>query len=1022
MNARNGVREHQVRVVNLGEKYKSRRLSLLPESMFGKKDKEEFDSLLRVDETGLLLVVFGRSPLKKMADAINRRSLKPKKLAKIEEIVDFGLDPKSEDQREGKWWVRVKREEDDKERKYEFQSRSVFQAVGWLQSFRKLRGEREIPVVAVLGETGVGKSLLASRLAGLKEENSVFRVDKTLKSVTSTTDMYLTHWLGQEGGGEVVIVDTPGLSDSQGRDDANVADMLTKLGDLGGVHTFVVLFNSQDPRLRGPLEQMLSVFERKFREGFWEHSMIVFTRWYNDPISRQRRPKSEEEMEHEWNAELQERFPAIGKMRRTDKSLPCFFVDNAPLDAETEESNNNELRRFSVTARQNEEFDCRHTIPDQGSVDALFKKVNIPPEAQELAEFLRVRSLLDRLQGLVLAGVTTLNDFTQIRDHHLSRHFGWTDEELDRLHQIHDRSTPNAPNFVVINEFQALGIPTEGLEASGLGASELLALSNEDVMRELNIKFNDLLKFFRWRARILQDQPVQLSTINPGSVVVRDPSTWKWDVKGEVPDDWNGPGVVLNYRDMNGTVHGTSKAPRGWKGNPKAFDAPQPNGWARVYWVASGISNVYRVGAENREDLRYTDPADHGLENIKPENPVASDFPVPDFAKLSPQHLRCTFGFSKGLVPHPHWARFDTRPEVCQRVGGQKHGDVVLVEGHRCTCIGASITREGNVGLYFALENKPGSGLLDGDLSFTVVGSERVSQIPFSDMDCSVDKPHTNADLAAIIADYKDDFDFAIGRQFKVPGKFDRRDVQLARMGYGLKHGDEISYNAGQQGHVRFTVVGVSMHESEIPRLWLYKENAPGATCWVGMQEDYPGMFTMLGNRGQLSPIVVPPNTFSPPSDSELRAMRLRPTFEFPVGVSGQGNMSFDIRPEICGRLCGMSPGTVVSLQTDEGEVVFTIIGVLQNPENGIPTVWLHQEGHRGATIIPQLIELLPSFQVADERRDLEELREEVARMPSGLDLLFRLLGASSAAAVSDDPSDDPPPEEDEFEAFLHGR
>ena len=46
-----------------------------------------------------------------------------------------------------------------------------------------------------------------------------------------------------------MIIDTPGLGDSKGRDTAHIAKMVFDLKSIGFVNTFLIVINSEDPRL-----------------------------------------------------------------------------------------------------------------------------------------------------------------------------------------------------------------------------------------------------------------------------------------------------------------------------------------------------------------------------------------------------------------------------------------------------------------------------------------------------------------------------------------------------------------------------------------------------------------------------------------------------------------------------------------------------------------------------------------------------------------------------------------------------
>jgi len=46
----------------------------------------------------------------------------------------------------------------------------------------------------------------------------------------------------------MIIIDTPGLGDTEGRDSEHIAKMVFDLKTIGYVHLFVITLNSEEPR------------------------------------------------------------------------------------------------------------------------------------------------------------------------------------------------------------------------------------------------------------------------------------------------------------------------------------------------------------------------------------------------------------------------------------------------------------------------------------------------------------------------------------------------------------------------------------------------------------------------------------------------------------------------------------------------------------------------------------------------------------------------------------------------------
>ena len=80
-----------------------------------------------------------------------------------------------------------------------------------------------------------------------------------------------------------------GLGDPSGHDSQNIAAMVEKLKELRFVNAFLLVLNSQYPRLDEPLRAMLNIFSDIFGKGFFSNVILVFTRWeYADKAEKKR--------------------------------------------------------------------------------------------------------------------------------------------------------------------------------------------------------------------------------------------------------------------------------------------------------------------------------------------------------------------------------------------------------------------------------------------------------------------------------------------------------------------------------------------------------------------------------------------------------------------------------------------------------------------------------------------------------------------------------------------------------------
>lgn len=185
---------------------------------------------------------------------------------------------------------------------------------------------RDIKRVVFVGGTGAGKSALCTALTGHDKKSTPFEIGNRCSSHTVVCNRLTFHWFGDPGEEEFVCIDTPGLNDELGRDDAHVNSIIEELRSLEYVNAIVFVANGQDNRFSLALQKMIKRFEEAFSKRFYQYSMICLTRWYMDPPSIEEREddgRTEKSVQDELNAKIS-KSPQLC----CEERLPVVFVDS----------------------------------------------------------------------------------------------------------------------------------------------------------------------------------------------------------------------------------------------------------------------------------------------------------------------------------------------------------------------------------------------------------------------------------------------------------------------------------------------------------------------------------------------------------------------------------------------------------------------------------------------------------------------------------------------------------------------
>jgi len=132
-------------------------------------------------------------------------------------------------------------------------------------------------VFVLLGKTGVGKSTFTNRLYGDTSRRADKGPAKTSSATVScTTDPEI---IKCDFRGKVLhVVDSGGFADTEGRDIQHANNLCEFLNGCGGINAFVLLLNSQEPRMTAETINAVLGYEKIFGNAMYKQLLVVATR------------------------------------------------------------------------------------------------------------------------------------------------------------------------------------------------------------------------------------------------------------------------------------------------------------------------------------------------------------------------------------------------------------------------------------------------------------------------------------------------------------------------------------------------------------------------------------------------------------------------------------------------------------------------------------------------------------------------------------------------------------------------
>ena len=148
----------------------------------------------------------------------------------------------------------------------------------------------------------------------------------SLNSHTIETAWIAGKWLGvyDDHSSCVTIVDTPGVSDTSGRDCSHGALIAEAVKNLSPIDAFVLIIKGTETRFTQAIQDQLSFYEELFGQDFWKKTIIEISFWRSSAEAREERLEDrfidEKKLTHDLNTQLKQKFGLT-------QTIPVVFVD-----------------------------------------------------------------------------------------------------------------------------------------------------------------------------------------------------------------------------------------------------------------------------------------------------------------------------------------------------------------------------------------------------------------------------------------------------------------------------------------------------------------------------------------------------------------------------------------------------------------------------------------------------------------------------------------------------------------------